>query len=163
VNPPYQFAPEDNLSYAAAIRVEQLAIAKILRDDPHPVILTAWPVSDYLQRPELGYVTTPLQVTSVPDFTPTSMLQARRQQFTAALMFTTLNPSRIPLSDRLFGRANREYFGLHDDAPAPIVARILGGTLVWEKVEQRQYAGVIREDAAVDATLAPIARPTPVR
>jgi hypothetical protein len=155
INPPYQFAAEDNLSYAAAIRVDQQAIQRILHDDRDPTVLTAWPVSDYLARPELGYVAAPVKVDEIKDFTLPSLLEARHLQFTSALLFTTLNPQRIPLSQRLFGRANREYFGLHDDVPPAMAARILGGSLVWEKTEMRQYAGVVREDMAVDASLRP--------
>ncbi len=65
---PYRFAAEDNLSYRDAIVVEQQAIATLLAHNPHPSVVTAWPVSDYLTKPELGYVTTPVQVIAVSDF-----------------------------------------------------------------------------------------------
>jgi hypothetical protein len=162
MNPPYQFAPEDNLAYAAAVRVEQQAIAQILARDADPTVLTAWPVSDYLQRPELGYVAAPVRVVAVQDFTVPTLLQVRSNgaQFTTALLFTAENPSRRPLSDRIFGRANREYFGLHDDAPPAMAARLLGGELVWHNEIQRQFAAVVARNIPADAALpqaAPIA------
>jgi 4-amino-4-deoxy-L-arabinose transferase-like glycosyltransferase len=151
VNPPYQFAAEDNLSYASAIRVQQHAIAYILQQDPRPTVLTAWPVADYLARPELGYVASSVAVVQVKDFTLPSLLEASHRRFTDALLFTTINPQRIPLSQRLFGHANREYFGLHDDVPPQMAARMLGGDLAWQQTQGRQYAGVIQENVPVDA------------
>jgi 4-amino-4-deoxy-L-arabinose transferase-like glycosyltransferase len=94
MNPPYQFAAEDNLSYAAAIRVEQQGIQEILRQNPDPLVLTTWPVSDYLSRPELGYVATPVRVLALHDLTLPSLLEARDKPFTTALLFTTINPQR---------------------------------------------------------------------
>ena len=56
VNPPYRFAPEDNLAYRDVILLHQTAIAQILERYPHSIVLTAWPATDELSKPELGYV-----------------------------------------------------------------------------------------------------------
>ena len=57
VNPPYRFAPEDNLEYATVIRLHQAAIGQIVGQMPGATVLTAWPATDELSKPELGYVT----------------------------------------------------------------------------------------------------------
>ena len=54
VNPPYKFAPEDNLNYADVIRLHQQAIRQIVTRFPGSAILTAWPATDELTKPETG-------------------------------------------------------------------------------------------------------------
>ena len=51
INPPYGFAPEDNLEYARVIRLHQAAIAQLTKLYPGATVLSAWPVTDYLPRP----------------------------------------------------------------------------------------------------------------
>jgi hypothetical protein len=72
-NPPYPFPYEDNLAYAQFVRLHQAA-ARELAAMPLPgPIYTAWPATDELTRPELGYVTRPLAVERLPDFTPRAL------------------------------------------------------------------------------------------
>ncbi|HEY8055651.1 MAG TPA: hypothetical protein VIE13_07050, partial [Terriglobales bacterium] len=73
-NPPYPFPYEDNLAYAQFVRLHQAA-ARELESMPLPgPIYTAWPATDELTRPELGYVTRPLPVRRLPDFTPDTLM-----------------------------------------------------------------------------------------
>ena len=70
INPPYPFPYEDNISYATFVRLHQRA-ARYLESLPgDPVILTAWPATDELEQPFLGYVDHPLRVAQVDGFTP---------------------------------------------------------------------------------------------
>ena len=69
INPPYPFPYEDNLSYADFIRLHQDA-ARYLESRPSGErILTAWPATDELARPFLGYVNKPLSVVPLEGFT----------------------------------------------------------------------------------------------
>ncbi len=69
LNPPYPFPYEDNLSYADFIRLHQQA-AQFLESRPAGErILTAWPASDELARPFLGYVRAPRHVVPLEGFT----------------------------------------------------------------------------------------------
>jgi 4-amino-4-deoxy-L-arabinose transferase-like glycosyltransferase len=69
LNPPYPFAYENNLAYADFIRLHQQA-AQFLELRPRGErILTAWPASDELGRPFLGYVAKPLRVVPLEGFT----------------------------------------------------------------------------------------------
>jgi hypothetical protein len=70
INPPYPFAYENNLSYADFIRLHQQAAEWLSSQPGHPRILTAWPATDELSHPELGYVKKPMRVVSVPGFAP---------------------------------------------------------------------------------------------
>ena len=73
INPPYPFPYEDNLSYADFIRLHQQAAQFLELRLAHERILTAWPATDELTRPYLGYVhesrkVVPLQGLSSRDF-----------------------------------------------------------------------------------------------
>ena len=54
INPPYGFAPEDNLTYAHVIRLHQAGIAQLSKRYPGATVLTAWPVTDELRQPGTG-------------------------------------------------------------------------------------------------------------
>ncbi len=69
INPPYGFAPEDNLTYARVIRLHQAGIRQLDARYPGATVLSAWPLTDELTRPELGYLSQPYAVYLVPDFT----------------------------------------------------------------------------------------------
>lgn len=152
-DPPYQFTAEDNLSYASAIRVEQQAIARVLAGQTSPTVLTAWPVSDYLTKPELGYVTAPVRVVVVKNFSLEELLRAREQSFDSALLSYQLNPP--PLAGHLFGTRHGSAAGPADDLPPTFAAKLLGGEIVWQTLERRHYAAVARRNVAVDAQAAP--------
>ena len=79
VNPPYGFAPEDNLAYAHVVRLHLAGIAQLERRYPGATVLTAWPVTDELTRPELGYVKQPWDVVRIEDFTAAQIAIARRR------------------------------------------------------------------------------------
>jgi hypothetical protein len=70
INPPYPFPYEDNLSYADFIRLHQHAAQFLESRSANERILTAWPATDELARPFLGYVRKPLRVVPLPGFTP---------------------------------------------------------------------------------------------
>jgi len=151
-DPPYQFAAEDNLSYAAAIRVEQQAISRLVSNSAAPpTIVTAWPVSDYLAKPELGYVQTPVPVVTLKNFSLQQLLLARQQHYDAALIFYQTRPAPLlaPLSSALPDASATA------DLPAPLAARLLGGEIEWQALERRHYAAVVQRNGPVDAQSAP--------
>ncbi|HEX5411037.1 MAG TPA: glycosyltransferase family 39 protein [Terriglobia bacterium] len=70
INPNYPFAYENNLAYADFIHLQKQAAEWLSAQPDSPRILTAWPATDELSHPELGYVKKPLRVVGVPSFTP---------------------------------------------------------------------------------------------
>ncbi len=68
INPPYPYPYEDNLAYATFVRLHVKA-ARFLEAEPgHPRILTAWPATDELSKPYLGYVRQPLRLVKISGF-----------------------------------------------------------------------------------------------
>jgi 4-amino-4-deoxy-L-arabinose transferase-like glycosyltransferase len=68
LNPPFPFPFEDNLTYADFIRLHERAAQFLQAQAGKQRILTAWPASDELARPFLGYVRQPLNVVALQDF-----------------------------------------------------------------------------------------------
>jgi Dolichyl-phosphate-mannose-protein mannosyltransferase len=68
INPPYPYPYEDNLAYAAFVRLQAKAGGFLEAEPGHPRILTAWPATDELSKPFLGYVSQPLRLVRVSGF-----------------------------------------------------------------------------------------------
>ena len=62
INPPYTFSMEDNLAYRDYIQLHQDAEHFLEARYPKGSVLTAWPASDELTRPFLGYVSRPMRI-----------------------------------------------------------------------------------------------------
>jgi hypothetical protein len=155
INPPYGFAPEDNLEYARQIRMQQAGIAQLAQRDPGATVLTAWPMTDELTRPELGYVTERWDVCPINDFSPGQVAQAAEEpeKYSAALVFSTKYEPASPVFT--LGKASRaldeRYFGLHYDLEPEAIALELGGNLVWESRNHGMWIALIRFNRPVEA------------
>jgi len=157
INPPYGIAPEDNLTYARVIRLHQAGILQLDARFPDSTVLTAWPVSDELTRPELGYLGQPYAVYLVPDFTAATIALAadEPEKYSAALVFSTKydpHSSFFTLGTRSRA-ADERYFGLHNDLPPEEIARELGGDLVWKQQDHGLWIALIRFNRQFDARL----------
>lgn len=148
VNPPYRFAPEDNLEYVTVIRLHQAAIGQIVGHMPGATVLTAWPATDELSKPELGYVTRPMPVVAIENFSAEEIEKAMKlpDGYSAALVFSTkYDPPRLWLGlGRRNERLDERYFDFHRDLPPGMIARALGGSVVWRAERKGQWAAVLR-------------------
>jgi hypothetical protein len=164
INPPYGFAPEDNLAYARVIRMHEAGIAELTKLYPGATVLTAWPMSDELTRPELGYVKQPWDVTAIDDFSVPQIERAAQESaaYSAALVFSTKYdpPSPLPwLGEEVL---DERYFGLHHDLSPERIAGRLGGSLEWRRDEMGMWVALIRFNHPVEARLAaPLGRRFP--
>ncbi len=155
INPPYGFSPEDNLTYAHVVRMHQAGIAQLTRRYPGATVLTAWPVSDELIRPELGYVKHPWDVCLIDDFSAAQIDRAAQepQAYSAALAFSTKYEPPSPLY-LIGGEAlDERYFGLHHDLPPERIAGQLGGTLEWKRDDDGMWIALIRFNHQIEARL----------
>jgi hypothetical protein len=147
INPPYGFSPEDNLAYRDYIRLHQQAEAILEQKYSNARVLTAWPASDELTHPYLGYVEKPFRVVRIEDFTAEQLLSAAdaRTQFDVALAFSTKYQPPHSLFDRwrLWQRWKSEYFGYHRDLTPAAAASVLGGNLVYLKYYHGQWVAII--------------------
>jgi len=157
INPPYGFAPEDNLTYARIIRLHQAGIRQLDARYPGATVLSAWPLSDELSRPELGYLSQPYTVYLVPDFTAAGLAPAAAEpeKYSAALVFSTKVDTYSPFFTlgSKSRAADERYFGLHHDLAPVEIARELHGDLVWQHQDHGQWIALIRFNRQFDARL----------
>ncbi len=120
-------------------------------------MLTAWPASDEISRPYLGYVTHPLRVVRIEDFSAEEVIGAaqERGRFDVALVFSTkYEPSRPLLGHwRTWEKLKTRFFGFHRDVPPGIAAQLLGGRVVFSEASPGQWVAVIELERFVDASL----------
>ncbi len=146
VNPPYRFAPEDNLTYRSMIVMQQRAIGQVLHLAPGGTVLTAWPATDELTRPELGYVRKPVKVVAIDNFSlPQIEAAMKLSGYDAALVFATKyqagdTPAWLRFGD---GAWNKRYFGYHYDLPPALIARLLHGNVVWHARSRGLWTAVL--------------------
>ena len=153
VNPPYGFAPEDNLAYAHVVRMHQAGIAHLAKLYPGATVLTAWPMSDELTKPELGYVKQPWDVVAIDDFSVPQIDRAAQEGITysTALVFSTKYDPPMPLPWLSNEAIDERYFGLHHDLPPERIAGQLNGSLEWRRDDMGMWIALIRFDHPVEA------------
>ncbi len=90
-NPPYGFSPEDNLAYRDYIVLHEDGERFLEARYPMARVLTAWPASDEITRPWLGYITRPMRVVRIENFSLNEVLSAAdlRSNYEVALVFST--------------------------------------------------------------------------
>ncbi len=124
INPPYPFPLEDNLAYADFIRLHEQAAHYLETQPGQPRILTAWPATDELTQPFLGYVRGTLLVVPAQGFAPHDLASVPTDSFDLLYLYSRRwEPpgnwvARWPGWLQMQGR----YFDYHPQADAPVVA-----------------------------------------
>jgi hypothetical protein len=159
-DPPYGFAPEDNLAYVDYIRLHQRAEEFLEARYPMARVLTAWPASDELTRPYLGYVTRPMRVVRIEHFALEQLMSAAdarsndaRSEFEIALVFSTKDEPAHPLLQhwQLWQEWKQRFFDDHHDLRPAAATQVLGGNVVYSETRNRQWIAVIELERIVDA------------
>jgi len=149
-NPPYGFSLEDNLAYRDFVVMQAQASQFMAMRYPNSTVLTAWPASDELTRPWLGYVSRPMRVIRIEDFTPTQIDVAvsARNQFDVAFVFSTkYQPPHNPFDDwTAWQHIKEKYFGYHRDLAPEQIAQRLGGDIAFQKKQNGLWIAVIAVD-----------------
>ncbi len=157
INPPHGFSPEDNLAYSDFVRIHQGAAEFMADRYPRARILTAWPANDELSQPFLGYVSQPMKVLRIEDFTAEELLATRdpmnydhAARFDVAFVFSTkYDPPRSWFEHwQSWQRWKMRFFGYHRDVPPEAAAQILGGRLVYSEHRHGEWGAVIEMEPA---------------
>jgi hypothetical protein len=146
-NPPYGFSLEDNLAYRDYIVMHAEASRFLALRYPGKRVLTAWPASDELTRPWLGYVSQPFRAVRIEDFSASQINVAAqtRNHFDVALVFSTKYQPPHPLLENwgAWQRIKETFFGYHRDLLPEDIPQRLGGTIVYRKELNGQWIAVI--------------------
>ncbi len=146
-NPPYGFTLEDNLAYRDYIVMHAEASRFLAMRYSGERVLTAWPASDELSRPWLGYIDQPFRVARIEDFTASQIEVAAsaRGRFDVALVFSTKYQPPHPLLENweAWQRIKEKFFGYHRDLLPEDIAQRLGGTIAYRKERNGQWIAAI--------------------
>jgi hypothetical protein len=156
VPPPYRIAPEDTLLYRDYVILHQQAADELAAKHSQARILTAWPASDELTRPMLGYVKRPLNVVRLENFSPLEIERASQaiDQFDVAYLFSTKwEPPHAILPGLSFGKPLQErFFDYHEDMSPEIAASILGGRMARYTNRNNEWIAIVPIEKAEDAS-----------
>ncbi len=115
-------------------------------------ILTAWPASDELNRPFLGYVARPLSVVRLENFSAEEILRAQQQpeSFDEVVAFSTKYEPPRGFFRHIPGwtYVQTRYFDFHQDLPPASIAHMLHGRIVWQDATLGEWIAVIEIDKA---------------
>ncbi|MGA8212063.1 MAG: glycosyltransferase [Candidatus Sulfotelmatobacter sp.] len=146
-NPPYGFSPEDNLAYRDYVVLHEDGERFLEARYPMARVLTAWPASDEITRPWLGYITRPMRVVRIQNFSLDEVISAAdfRPNYEVALIFSTkYEPGPAPWDHwPTWTTLKSRFFGFHRDLPPAAAAQILGGHIVFSEQRQGQWIAVI--------------------
>jgi len=144
-DPPYRFAPEDNLRYKDFVELHYRAAKFLEQHEQNNVILTAWPASDELTRPYLGYVHQPFQVLAVHDFSVEEMFKARqmRSQYQVAYLFSTKYEAAPLFRSSIWEKLNRRFFDYHRDVPPDLAEEFLHARIVFVARSRAEWVAVL--------------------
>jgi len=156
VNPPYGFSIEDNLAYRDYIVMHQHAEQFLEARYPMARVLTAWPASDELTHPYLGYLKRPMRVARIENFSVDELAEAAnlRSSYDVVLVFSSKYEPTRPLLERwgIWQEWKRRFFGYYRDVPPAAAAQILGGHLVYTEARQGQWVAVIEMEQIMEAS-----------
>ncbi len=155
--PPWRIAPEDNLTYSDFVRLHKQAATYVEQHYANDKILTAWPASDELHRPFLGYVKQPLTVVRVENFTLDQMMTAAQQRdgYDVVVAFSTKYDPPSGWVNRLgwWNRMQEKYFDYHSDLRPQLIATMLQGHIVWQRAKGGEWIAIIELDKIRNASL----------
>lgn len=157
VNPPYPFAPEDNLAYRDMIDVHQHAIDFVTSHYAGATVLTAWPVLADLQRPELGYLKTPMKTAATENFSREELQKATKDPYAYDVVIVFSTKYDPPVGGLNLAGHSREddkrFYDWHSDMLPGDVAAMLHGHIAWEEDIKGEWAAVITFPRGYDAML----------
>lgn len=155
-NPPYRFAPEDNLAYRDYVLLHKQAATYLAQHAHGARVLTAWPASDEISRPYLGYSKDPLPVVRIENFSGAQMemAAAAQGQYDWAYLFSTkYEPPRLLLHSAFWERMQQKFFDYHTDLPPEVAAHMIGGRIVYRAQRRGEWVALVQIERIENAQL----------
>jgi hypothetical protein len=151
INPPYPFPYEDNLSYADFIRLHQQAAQLLESRSANERILTAWPATDELARPFLGYVRKPLRVVPLQGFTPGEFNGVPAESFDVLYLYSRKYepPENWLVRFPYFQKVQQRYFDYAPQIPDETLVARYGLRLLVRFERRGQWVRIYRRESEV--------------
>jgi 4-amino-4-deoxy-L-arabinose transferase-like glycosyltransferase len=147
LNPPYPFAFENNLAYADFVRLHQEAAQDLESRHANSRIMTAWPATDEISRPFLGYVSRPLAVVPVEGFSESDFEKVAPDSFEVLYLYSRKWEPDDNWLERFpaFLRAQRRHFGYALQVSEEVLIHRYGLVLVKEWNRRGQWVRIYRK------------------
>ena len=117
-------------------------------------MLTAWPATSELERPELGYTKRPIKAVAIQNFSREQIEDAARMEqaaagpgeYDTALLFSTKWAPPRGAINLAHGNAptDARFFDFHEDLLPAEAAAILHGDVVWQASIRGEWVAVLR-------------------
>ncbi|HET7105457.1 MAG TPA: glycosyltransferase family 39 protein [Candidatus Acidoferrum sp.] len=140
----YLFRRDDNLAYLDYVALHQAAIASFDNGQKWRVA-SAWPASDELSMPWLGYSKTPLDAAEIDSFTRDDLLAAGQKRPQYILMF----PRGACKAENPFQRAHGpqgNYFRGTQDLSPDEVAGLMNARVIYRAQSRCDWVAVLKVD-----------------
>jgi 4-amino-4-deoxy-L-arabinose transferase-like glycosyltransferase len=137
--------PEDNLQYRDFVVMHKHAANYLSQHYATVPVLTAWPATDELRLPYLGYVNRPVRTVAIDNFAAENLVSIAQQPqtYAAVLIFSTKHYPRYEIRWNFWEKVSGKYYDYHRDLSADAAAQLLGGTVVWREEKRDQFAAII--------------------
>ena len=147
INPSYPFAFENNLAYADFIRLHQDAARYLESRPPGERVLTAWPATDEVTRPLLGYVAAPLRAVPVEGFAQRDFDKIAPESFDVLYLYSRKwePPNNWLQRFPALLRAQRKHFGYEPQIPDEILVQRYGLALERQFERRGQWVRIYRK------------------
>lgn len=149
----WPFPFEDNLAMVSMARLEASAASVIESNFPGHAVTTAWPMTDALRRPGLGYVETAQPVRRIRDFTAASIQKLERTNVDLMIIYSRDHEPRWNLL--ALGPLNslhRRFYGYERPLPPEAIATRLRLRLVAGWQERGQWIRIYQGSGAPAST-----------
>ncbi|MCU1262110.1 MAG: hypothetical protein JWO80_4995, partial [Bryobacterales bacterium] len=125
LNPLYPFPWENNLAFASFVSLDRKAADFLENSYPGLAVATMFPLAGALRRPDFGYVTRPMHVRDMDDFSVRSITAlAKDKPDVLAVYSTTWDPLHV-LKSSAIGGFLTTFYRYEPQATSDQIARIL--------------------------------------
>jgi hypothetical protein len=134
VNPLYPFPWENDLAFATFVSLDQKAADFMENSYPNATVATMFPLAGALRRPDFGYVTHPMRVHDVEDFSVKSIARLVKDKPDVLAVYSTAWDPLHLLENKAIRRVLTKFYGYEPQAGREEIMRLLGMRAVahWE-------------------------------
>ena len=130
INPPYPFPFENNLMFVNFIELQQAAA--LAADTYDGTVVTTFPMTTALRRPDNGYLTMPHPVQEIPDFSPATIAAFRGHPPAMMIVYNTaFDPWNLP-QPRIFSWFLGRYYNYERPMSGDEIAQTLNMRIARE-------------------------------
>ncbi len=146
-NPPFPYPFENNLAVTDFVRLQQSAAGYVERNYRDRIVVTAWPLTGALRRPDYGYVARPVRVKAIDGFGAGPIAALGPDSVRLMVVYSRewepgFDLRRIPFAQGLA----RRFYGYDEPVPPQEIARRFGLTEVARWSRRGQWIAVLARE-----------------